>query len=108
MHRNRLPNRRLSITNEMRYGKTSFQVSIGYYDQACTKPAEVFISGSKAGSDLDATTRDGAVLLSVALQYGVPIEVMAGAITRGRTGDPATIIGAVIDRLQRECGEQQP
>ena len=62
----------------------------------------MFISGTKAGSDVEATARDGAVLLSIALQHGVPLLTIHGAITRGRNNEPATILGAVIDRLMQE------
>jgi hypothetical protein len=90
------------MTSDMTHGSLRFQVSIGYYDGDCKDPAEVFVSGTKVGSDVDATTRDGSVLLSLALQYGVPVEVMAGAITRGGSGEPSTIIGSVLDRLLKD------
>jgi ribonucleoside-diphosphate reductase alpha chain len=60
---------------------------------------EVFINGGRTGSDMDAVTRDAAVLLSIALQYGVPVETIAHAITRESNGSASSIIGAVVDRL---------
>ena len=94
-----LPQRRRSETFELRWGKqnTVFAITIGFYDDG--SPGEVFISGAKAGSDLDAASRDNAVLLSIALQHGVPLQVMAGAVTRELDGSPSTIAGKVIDML---------
>jgi len=41
-------------------------------------------------------------VLSIALQYAVPLITLAGAVTRNSNNEPATIIGAVIDRLKQE------
>lgn len=92
-----LPARRRSETFELKHGgkNTVFAVTIGFYDDH--KPGEVFISGAKAGSELDAVARDGAVLISLGLQYGIPLESMQKTITRNEDGTPSTIVGAVID-----------
>src|SRR5262245_55149700 len=97
--RNTLPQRRYAETFELQHGgqNTTFAVTVGYYDGH--EIGEVFISGAKAGSEVDAVTRDGAVLLSIALQYGVPLETIKHAITRNGDGSPSTIVGAVIDKL---------
>ena len=50
----------------------------------------------------EAIARDGAVLLSLALQYGVPLETIKHAITRDGQGQPQSIIGAVVDRLSED------
>jgi hypothetical protein len=97
--RRTLPPRRSSRTFELYHAAKQFTVSVGYFDPMCTQPAEVFVNGAKVGSDVEAVARDAAVLLSIALQYGVPLETMAGAATRGRDGEPMTIIGAVLDKL---------
>lgn len=103
-HRRILPHRRASETFDLRHGdkNTTFKVSIGYDPGGA--PAEVFVTGAKAGSEVEAVARDGAVLLSLALQYGVPLDVMAGAITRDASGQPSTVIGAVLDRLLQQLG----
>jgi hypothetical protein len=101
--RRTLPPRRHVETFEVRHGPkgAAFQVSVGYYETAAPflSPAEVFISGSKAGSEHEGVARDGAVLLSIALQYGVPIDVIRGAMTSNEDGSPMTIVGAVVERL---------
>ena len=106
--RQTLPNRRLAETFELKHGgqNTTFQVTTGFFaladDQVKRTVAEVFISGAKAGSEVEAVARDGAVLLSLALQYGVPLEIMRHAITRDSNGAASSIVGAVIDKLARE------
>jgi len=97
--RHTLPNRRAGFTFEMKHGgqNTPFQVTVGLYPDG--RIGEVFISGGKSGSAFEAVARDGAVLLSIALQYHIPLDVMRHAITREGDGSPSTIIGAVIDKL---------
>jgi hypothetical protein len=100
--RHALPQRRAAQTFEMQHGKlnTVFQVTLGYYPDG--RVGEVFISGSKAGSEIEAVARDGAVLLSIALQFGVPLNTIKHAVTREHDGSPSTIIGAVIERLSHD------
>jgi ribonucleoside-diphosphate reductase alpha chain len=94
-----LPQRRHCETFDMQYGdlRGKFSVSIGRYPDDTI--GEVFISGLKAGSELDSVTRDGAILLSLCLQHGVSMELIQRALTRNLDGGPSTIIGAVVDRI---------
>lgn len=97
--RNVLPNRRFGENFEMRHGgkNTSFIITLGRYPDGAV--GEVFIAGAKAGSELDAVARDGAILLSLALQHSVPLETIKHAVTREADGSASTIVGAVVDRL---------
>jgi hypothetical protein len=98
--RDTLPLRRACETFELHHGgqNNRFHITVGRYPDG--RPGECFISGAKTGSDLEATARDGAVLLSIALQHGVPLEIIGHAITREADGSPSTILGAVVDRLK--------
>src|SRR4051812_14169291 len=97
--RRALPQRRYAETFEMRHGdqRTTFAITVGRYADGSI--GEVFISGAKAGSEVEAVARDGAVLLSLAIQHGVPLATMAAAITREGDGRASTVVGAVLDRL---------
>lgn len=102
--RKTLPARRFAETFDLVHGelRQPFQVSVGFYEGQegqPRKPAEVFINGAKVGSVVEAVARDGAVILSLALQHGVPLDVIQTAITRDGQGAPMSIIGAVVDRL---------
>ena len=92
-----LPQRRRSETFYMLHGTHKFMVTVGYYDN--NEIGEVFVGGAKAGSEMDALCRDAAIVLSLALQHGTPLDLIQGAITREADGTPSTIIGAVVDRL---------
>jgi hypothetical protein len=98
-----LPQRRHVETFELTFGNVrgTFRVSVGYFEERppFLTPAEVFITAPKAGSEHEATARDGAVLLSIALQYGVPLEVVRHAVTRSGSGFPGSVLGAVVDML---------
>ena len=85
----------------LRWGKlnTEFAVTVGYYPTG--EPGELFISGAKAGSELDAIARDGAVLVSLGLQHGVPLSEMQGALTRERNGVSSTIVGKAVDMMKK-------
>src|SRR5262252_147654 len=94
-----LPARRAAETFVLPFGGQgqSFHVTVGYYPNGDV--GEIFISGAKAGSDVEAVARDGAVLISLAIQYGVPLETIRHALTREQDGLPSTIIGAVVEQL---------
>jgi len=92
--RNRLPNRRAAETFTVEVGNLRYVVSVGRF--AAGGLAEIFISNGKAGSDSDTAARDSAVVASVALQYGVPLEVIR------RDGSACGPLGAALDRVAAE------
>lgn len=98
MTRRILPQRRSAETFDVVHGPYRFIVSIGYFDDGA-EPAEIFVTGTKAGSDMEALARDGAVLLSLALQHGVPVQTIVHSITRDGLGAPSSVIGALADQL---------
>jgi hypothetical protein len=59
--------------------------------------AEVFLNCAKSGTQAETLARDSAVLLSLALQHGVPIDTISHAITRNADGSPSGPIGALVD-----------
>ena len=98
MTRECLPNRRRSISFDLEHNGASQVVCVGLYDD--DRPGEVFLSGAKPGSDIDGLLADLGVVLSRALQHGDTVGALAAGM--GRLGDgttPASIIGAVLDRL---------
>lgn len=97
--RRTLPNRRAAETFDLTFGGVDrrYAVSVGYYEDGSL--GEVFISGGKSGEQVEAIARDGAVVLSLALQYGASLQSIASAITCDEQGNPSSIVGAVVDRL---------
>lgn len=100
MSRAILPNRRAAETFEVKHGSHAVTVTVGYYSNG--QLGEVFVTDPKVGSSMEAIARDAAVLLSIAIQNDIPLEIMRHAITREQDGTASSIIGAVVDRL----GEQ--
>lgn len=91
--RERLPYVRQSITHKFRVGELEGYVTVGLYPDG--RPGEVFIKIAKHGSTVAGLVDTIAVLTSVALQYGVPLEQLVRKFeyTRfepsGPTGAPA-------------------
>lgn len=110
--RRRLPNRRPTIIEEVDVNGLPMTVTVGL-DPETLAPREVFLNGGKEGSAFDATVSDASVLLSVALQHGLPPEALAHSIARIPLGPtrpedldgrpvptmPASPIGAALDVL---------
>jgi hypothetical protein len=73
-----LPQRRYAETFEFAWGglERSYAVTLGFYDDGAL--GEVFITGGKSGEQVEAVARDGAVLLSLALQHGIPLGKHSG------------------------------
>ena len=97
MIRRTLPQRRASETFDLRFWNQNFTVSIGRYPDGMI--GEVFIDGGKTGQDIQSTARDAAVVISLALQHGTPIEAIRHAVTRNGSGEAASILGATVDCL---------
>lgn len=95
--RNILPQRRASESFAIEHQSKRATVTIGYFPDGSI--GEVFITSPKIGSDFEAIARDGAVLISLAIQHRVPLHIMRHAITREEDGSASTILGAVIDKL---------
>lgn len=101
MSREPLPPRRASETFELSFGGLAvpYTITTGFYDDG--RIGDIFINGGKSGEAVEAIARDSAVVISMALQHGVPIETIAHAITRNARNEPQTIVGAIIDVLTR-------
>jgi hypothetical protein len=99
MTRRTLPQRRRCETFEIAFGGFNRRhfVTLGFYDDGAL--GEVFITSGRTGEPVEAIARDGAVVLSLALQYGAELSNIRSAITRDHQGEPMSIVGAVIDKL---------
>ena len=62
---------------------------------------EVFLTAGKTGSAVDITARDAAICASIALQSGVPIDVLRGAVSRHENGHPEGPLGIIFDEISR-------
>lgn len=95
--RSRLPDRRPAIGFDFLHRGTRFNGHAGYYGDG--RVGELFLSCTKVGVDVDADARDSALLFSLLVQHGVPIETIYAALTKGADGKPAGVLGHALDRL---------
>lgn len=97
MSRTSLPNRRSNETFEFQHDGVDYVVTVGRFDDGSL--SEVFVNGGKLDSGVDFTIRDAAIAASLALQYGCPATVLAGALTRVQDDKPGGPLGVLLMML---------
>ena len=95
--RQRLANRRHSETFSFECNNLKYLATISRFDDG--RLAEIFISNAKAGSHSDAAAKDAAVVCSIALQYGVPVDVIRHALLRDARGKASSPLGEALDLI---------
>lgn len=99
--RRTLPMRRGSRTMNFEHDGRQYVMTYSPFPDGST--AEVFLNtGMKLGSQMDVSVQDGAVLLSIALQYGVPLGILKSSVKRNADGMASSPLGAAIDALVGE------
>jgi hypothetical protein len=93
--RQRLPNKRACETTSFQRDGARFEMTVGYYPDATV--GEIFLSADRANSLLDFLMSDAAILASLALQYGAPLDEIRHALKRDSRGAAASPIGAALD-----------
>lgn len=114
MTRRKIPNRRPSMNRKVERpvsfadpmaGESTFFLTIGF-DPKSLSPVEVFYAeGFRTGSDLEFLMIDACIVISLALQHGIPAKAMNGSLSKRRlpNGEEvdasllALILRAVID-----------
>ena len=80
--RRRLPETRPSLTHKFRVAGHEGYLTVGMYDNG--QPGELFITMSKEGSTIGGLMDSLGTAISVALQYGVPLESLVGKFSHQR------------------------
>jgi hypothetical protein len=94
--RERLPNRRNSVTCTGEWHGRSFYVSVGLSPDG--RPLEVFARDARPDTDRDLIFDDFAVVVSHALQRGATLEALAAGLGRlPPDGSPSSVLGEIID-----------
>jgi hypothetical protein len=96
--RNRLPNRRPAETIAFERAGSRYCLTVGFFPDG--RPGEVFLNADRADSLLDVLTSDAAILASLALQYGCPLDAITHALKRDARGTAASPIGAALDQIR--------
>jgi ribonucleoside-diphosphate reductase alpha chain len=98
--RRRLPDERRSITHKFSIGGHEGYMTVGMYDDGT--PGELFVTMAKEGSVVSGLMDNFATMISMALQYGVPLKVLSDKFSHTRfepsgfTGNPEIPIAKSI------------
>lgn len=109
--RHRLANRRAHETIAIEHEGQRYKIGLGRevlcVDRARLGPiAEIFLNAQKANSPLDVLASDGAILMSMLLQYGCPPSDIAHAMKHNPDGSPASPLGrAAAFLIEHNKGE---
>lgn len=79
--RQRLPNKRKSRTITFDHDGLSYTACFSF-SKTTGEPLEVFLDCGKTGSAANILAKEIAVIASISLQYGVPLEVLMAAMPR--------------------------
>ena len=107
--RRKLPDTRESLTHKFSIGGSEGYITIGKFDDG--KPGEVFIQMAKAGSTINGLMDCVGTLVSLCLQYGVPLETLVKKFSHVRfepegmtKNKHIPFAKSVIDYVARELG----
>jgi ribonucleoside-diphosphate reductase alpha chain len=81
-NRHRLPDDRAAITHHFSIAGHEGYLTVGLYPNG--KPGEIFIRMAKAGSTISGLMESFGTVVSVALQHGVPLQVLVGKLSHTR------------------------
>jgi hypothetical protein len=95
--RRRLPNRRPSESFSFQVGGLKYTATFSRFNDGAL--AEIFLGNGRAGSDVDSAAKDSAVVCSIALQHGVPVETIRKALMRNNDGTASGPLAAALDRI---------
>ena len=96
--RETLPNRRRSEAVDFMHDGVWYVGRVARY--ADGRLAEVFLDAGKVGTTAHTLAKDAAVVISLALQYGVPLETIERALTQERDGTMCGPVGKLLQLVQ--------
>ena len=97
MTRTRLANRRHSTFVSFDHEGVPYTASASAYPSGDL--AELFLNCAKEGSSANIVARECAVILSIALQTGAPLQTIREALPKLADGKPAGPVGTALDLL---------
>jgi hypothetical protein len=116
MTRHRIANRRAHETVAIEHEGQRYKVGLGREmvcicgDRAALGPViEVFLNAQQVNSQIDVLVSDGAILMSMLLQYGCPPAEIGHAMKRNNDGAPASPLGraaALINQATTQQGDR--
>ena len=95
--RRHLPDERRALTHHFSIAGQEGYLTVGVYEDGL--PGEIFITMAKQGSTISGLMDSFATAVSLALQYGVPLDVLCSKFTHVRF-EPSGWSGNPEDRLR--------
>ena len=110
LNRQRLPHKRRGYTQKVTIGSHNVYLRTGEYDNK--KLGEIFIDMHKEGASFRSLMNNFAIAISIALQYGVPLDEFVEAFTFTRFEPSGIVAGhqsiknslSVLDYIFRDLG----
>src|SRR4030088_1156514 len=104
--RRRLPQRRFHELLDFEHAGYRYTAGLGFFETGGL--AEIFINvPGRSGTAIEAVARDAAILASICLQYGAPVEVIRRALTRNGDGSAGGPLGVVLDLLAQASNQSE-
>ena len=103
--RQRLPNRRGCISFALVCEGLAYSATLSRFPDG--RLAEIFLTNHKAGSAADSAAKDSAVVASIALQHGVPVDVIRRALLRNSQGKASSPLGVALDLIEAPALERR-
>ena len=97
MTRERLPNRRASISFELEVAGQRYTATVSRF--ADGRIGELFLMNHKSNSAADTNARDSAIVFSFAVQHGADPDAIRRALCRDSQGRASGPLGAALDFL---------
>jgi ribonucleoside-diphosphate reductase alpha chain len=96
--RAQLPSRRAHWLYRFECDGQTYTGGIGRFPDGCI--AEVFINGAKVGTAAETSAQDAAIVASLALQHGCPVETLRHALARagGSSGPLVTLFNIALEQ----------
>ncbi|ACL59105.1 hypothetical protein [Methylobacterium nodulans] len=111
MARERLPNRREHEVFDFVFSRgphdpvgTRYTAGLGWAAPGAPV-TEIFLDCDKLASAMTDDARDIAVILSIALQHGVPLAPIRAALTKLESGEPAGLAGRLLAEIEARAPE---
>ncbi len=94
-NRRRLPNKRRATT--FKFDHSGFRWHATVHHGPAGELLEMFLSTAKTGELLESMSKDMALVTSLALQYGCPLETLRAGLTRDTGGEALSPLARALD-----------
>jgi ribonucleoside-diphosphate reductase alpha chain len=98
--RNLLPPKRRTETVKRKVDGFTLHISVGFYPDGSV--GEVFVNSSKEGTQMRELLRSLSMVMSIALQHGVPLGEVLDAIEDKHTSTVGDAISSAIKEISNE------